>query len=223
MRIWHLTEKIQGAVNGCRWHHLIRTTHLWVEFTQGFWGNYLASQTDRLEVSLSIISSTRHRLLPCLGISEMFFLQTRPRTWPTQVDERCVLRWRNQPEKRPAPPFPSLCARGINTALRFLEPLLVFCLVSWPNLHSRSKTHLPPDQSIFLTASAFQILPFLPPTIISLRCQDSWHWPIKSVARTQFFKSCPKQIGLNLAISTSFASRNRKLTVGATTWADSIE
>lgn len=72
MHIWHLTEKIQGAVNDCRWHHLIRTTHLWVEFTQGFWGNYLASHADRLEVSLSIISFTRHRLLPCLGISEMF-------------------------------------------------------------------------------------------------------------------------------------------------------
>lgn len=65
--------------------------------------------------------------------------------------------------------------------------------------------------------------PFKFPIIISLWCQDSWYWPTKSIAQTQFFKSWPKQIGLNLAISTSFASHNRKLTVGATTWEDSIE
>lgn len=94
-------------------------------------------------------------------------------------------------------------------------------------LDSQSKTHLPQDQSVFLTTFAFWILLCLFFLIFFcyffLVTKYIWYQPIKECCKNQFFKECPKQIGLNPAISPPFASLNRKFIVATATSVDAVE
>lgn len=140
-----------------------------MEFTQGFRRNYSAGKTDRLEVELSIIYFSKHSLLPHPGISEMLSFRL-DHVHGLDRYNSVVSHVRGTNQRRTHIHFPYF-------ALLHISDWHLYCPCvfrafgalhqsGWaPSSHyhldSQSKTHLLQDQSIFLTAFAFQGLLFL--------------------------------------------------------------
>lgn len=200
-----------------------------MEFTQGFRLNYLAGNTDRLEMGLSMIYFNKRPLLPHCGISEML-------SFPLDLVHG-LDRYNGMVSHM----------RATNQRTN-IHSFFLFCYIihmwlasidlgiGWPCFLEGSVFRINPDGSIVSLPPWFSKKSpcasrsaHISDHFCSLKitisicsiffCDFSfvteciWYQPIKWCYKNQSLKDCPKQIGLNPAISPQFASRNRKFIV----------